>query len=227
MSRPVPDPDSPFASFAQPKKGEREPAPHTPDPDSPFASFAQPKPSALKQFVERQQETSRGQKVYWQYLSMALAGTILGAAVAVAIGVGPEHIVLGIVWGAVGALAGVPAGWVLAAVSWAVMRARLARGGLVGLGGSLSPLEAETVRGNQWDRLMMWLTIWAALGMVLGAGIATAYATNPVNHAETERALGWTMCGACLGLVLASGVWLILLRRANLAAAKRKAEAMD
>jgi hypothetical protein len=212
MSQPTPDPDI----RSQP----------TPDPDSPFASFAQPKPSALKQFVERRTQASQHNKAHWQYLGIAYAGTVLTAVAALAIGVGPQFILMGLAFGAVGALVGIPFGWLLGAISWAAMRNRMLRGsGLAGL--SLAPVEAEVVRGNQWSKLLVWLTIWAVLGMVVGAALGTAHATAAADRAATEMAVGWSMSGACLGLVLATGVWLWLLRRARLAAAKRKAEAMD
>jgi hypothetical protein len=195
-----------------------------PDPDSPFASFAQPKPSALKQFVERRQQSTQSSKAYWQYLGVAYAGTVIAAAVAVAIGTGWQHILLALAFGAVGALLGVPGGWLLAAISWAAMRNRMTRAvGPLGMSGP----EQEMVRGNKWNNLLVWLTVWAALGMVCGAATGAMLATDPVSWEAAEVPLGWGMSGACLGLVLVTAGWLLMLRRARLAADKRRGAAMD
>lgn len=197
----------------------------TPDPDSPFASFAQPKPSALKQFMERRAETSQSSKAHWQYLGFAYGGTVIAAVAAVTIGMGPQFFLLALAFGAAGALVGVPAGWLMGAISWAVMRNRMTRSG--GLAGSYSPVEAETVRGNQWSKLLIWLTVWAVFGMICGAAVGTTLATNPVDYVAGETTMAWGMSGACLGLAVVTGAWLMRLRRAKLAEAKRKTEAMD
>jgi hypothetical protein len=180
----------------------------TPDPDSPFASFAQPKPSALKQFVERQHQSAQSSKAHWQYLGAAYATTVLAAATAVAIGVGTPFFTA-VALGAGGALAGVPAGWLLGAISWALMRNRMmGAGGMVGAAMASSQVHAEVVRSNSWSRLLMWLTVWAAFGMVIGAAAGTMLAADPVDRGATDIALGWGMAGACLGLMVETGAWL-------------------
>jgi hypothetical protein len=185
----------------------------TPDPDSPFASFAQPKPSPLKQFVERQHQSAQSSKAYWQYLGAAYATIVPAAAAAVAIGVGAPFFTA-VAFGAGGALAGVPAGWLLGAISWALMRNRMmGAGGMAGAAMASSQIHADVMHGNSWKQLLMWLTVWAAFGMVVGAAAGTMLATDPVDRAATDIALGWGMSGACFGLLVETGAWLVWRRR--------------
>jgi hypothetical protein len=95
---------------------------HNPDPDSPFAEFAQPKPSALDVIRERQRQEA--EQFRRRVLTAVCAG--FGAALAGGIGGGlgeSWQLLLEVVGFAfVGTLAGLLLSWIFAAGAWTAVR---------------------------------------------------------------------------------------------------------
>lgn len=186
-------------------------SPSVPDPDSPFASFAQPKKSAVEQYKERTATERQGSKTRWVFLCVVFAGTVLGAVAAVAIGVGIEHVPLALAYANGAALLGVLGGALLGVVSWVLMRFR-GLGGLAGLASTYAQAELKTTHGNQWDKLKMWQTAWAALGIVCGSAYGAMFGTAPATNEAMEKALAWAMGGATLGFVNTVVAWFAIRR---------------
>jgi len=184
----------------------------TPDPDSPFASFAQPKKSVVDEVKERAEEQRQSSKVRWLILGLALGGSVAGVTLGIAVGMGPGHAPLALAYGLGGALLGIPVGWTMGMLTWALVSfSSKAPSGL-------RPIGAGMVAGNQWSRMAVWLTVWAAVGMVMGAAGGAALATGPESYAAAEPALGWGMSGGCLGMVVTIGGWLLRKRFGKAAA---------
>jgi hypothetical protein len=185
----------------------------TPDPDSPFASFAQPKKSVIEEVKERAAQERQASRVRLQFLGLALVGTVLGASAATGVGIGAGHVPLALAYGLGAALLGIPVGAGLGMVTWGVASFYSRASGMKQTGPGME--EA----GNQWSRMTVWLSMWAAAGMVVGAAAGAVLATGPADYAAAEPALGWAMGGACLGLAASAASLPVLLRRARAAAA--------
>src|SRR5580700_7377727 len=93
----------------------------TPDPDSPFAAFAQPKKSVVDEVKERTEQQRQSSKVRWLLLGLALAGSVIGATVGIAVGMGPGHAPLALAYGLGGALLGMPLGLTMGMLTWALV----------------------------------------------------------------------------------------------------------
>jgi hypothetical protein len=205
-----------------------------PDPDSPFAEFAQPKENALETFMQRKVRDHKSSVARWRFLGVGIVGAMLGAGVGVSIGVGLRTLLLAEGFGIVGALAGVLGGWLVGAMSWAIMQVRAvgafsSQGALYSVAKSgPAALRAQkqlgTTHRNQWDKLALWLMAWGLIGAVAGAAVGAAEGAAQVEDGVEEVALGWGMGGSTVGALIAAGVWLATWRRCRQTAPPSSAE---
>jgi hypothetical protein len=167
--------------------------------DSPFAEFAAPKLSAVEAYQARQEQDRRLRREKWQLLA-TLAGsaaTFAAAAASYSAGIMALPAALGLAL--VGTLLGLLFGWLAGVIGWAIVSLRVRAIG--------NPMAAELTRGNSWDRMTVWLTIWGILG--IGYGAAWGAATGA--GAEPEAAV-FAWLGALAGITAAFLTWLFLRR---------------
>jgi len=173
-----------------------------PDPDSPFAEFAQPKESAVEKFMHRKLQDHKNSVARRQLIAFALAGSVLGSSAGVGIGAGPAALPAALGLAVAGALAGVLVGWLVGIVLWTsalIFRKRFSQEPF----NSLAPGGAE----SRWEALSVWLTLWAGVGIVCGAAFGATQGAEWTTNADLDAVMAWAMCGAALGFTAGVGWW--------------------
>lgn len=181
-----------------------------PDADSPFASFAEPKKSPVEEYRERAAQERQGSAARWSFVGLALVGTVFGAVAGVGSGVGVEPLRVPLALGyAIGcAVGGMLAGWVAGMTMYGLPWFRSM------MPAKIKPVRATTMATTQWDGLTIWLALWTLVGIASGAAVGAMLATAPPDRATAEVGLAWGMGGASAGLAAAIAGWF-LLRRAT------------
>jgi hypothetical protein len=173
-----------------------------PEPQSPFAEFATEKPSALEYLKARQEQESRSRKESWILLLILAFLSALMSGIGASLAAGWQVFFPATGFAIVGALLGLVAGWVLGAAIWA----RLA------IGPKFITVHQDLVRGNPWDKLMIWLAVWGSIGISCGGAIGASKAVVSVLHVEAETVLPLSWAGSLAGIVIGFLLWFILRR---------------
>ena len=175
-------------------------------PDDPFAEFAVPKVSAVEHYKSRREQDRRARREYWLFL-VVLAAVVAtaasgGASISADIQVLPAALGLAVL----GTLLGLLVGWLVGAAAWAFVSFQR---------GPLNPVAAagaELVRGNSWDKMSVWLSVWGAIGIAGGGAWGASKGAELAATAAPGSLLLWTWFGALAGLPIGFVVWLVLRR---------------
>jgi hypothetical protein len=175
-----------------------------PSSENPLAEFGTPKPSAVEYLQSRREQDRKDRRAYWLHLAV-LAGTSAvvaagGACVAGGWPVLPAS--LGLAFA--GTILGVLVGWLVGATSWAGLTFRSQAPA------PFKPIGSDMVQGNSWDKLTVWLSVWAGIGIAAGGGVGAAKGAALAGQAVPNAVMPWSFGGAAIGTLIGLVGWLVV-----------------
>jgi hypothetical protein len=171
--------------------------------DNPFAEFAAPKPSAVEYLRSRREEDRKARSEYWLLMAVLSGASALAAAFGASIVGGISVLPAALGLAIAGTLLGVLVGWLVGAASWASLSFQSK---------AFKPSGTEPARGNSWDRMTIWLSVWGVIGIASGGAIGASKGAVLAAQMKADSVIPWALGGAVVGLVVGFVVWLVLGR---------------